>query len=95
VWNDYKSFALRSILCKHSLFSGSTTPTRRACNFILKSNYHKVTVPCEFDRLQGKEFTKQIDGTGEVATAAIQAKNSQVNTGHYQCVLFDACRLVH
>jgi len=41
----------------------------------------------------GKEFTEQIDGFA--AKAAVQAKNSQVNTGHYQCVLLDACRLVH
>lgn len=54
---------------------------------------HAVTVPCEFGRLQGKEFTKQIDGYA--ATAAVQAKNSQANIRHYLCVLFDACRLVH
>lgn len=57
------------------------------------NSYHMVTVPCEFGRLQGKEFTKQIDG--HLGTPRVQAKNSQTDTGHYQCVLFDACRLVH
>lgn len=55
--------------------------------------YHKVTVPCEFDRLQGKEFTKQIGRCS--GTPEVQAKNSQVNIRHYLCVLFDACCLVH
>jgi hypothetical protein len=47
--------------------------------------YYAVTVPCKFGRLQGKEFTEQIDGFA--ATAALQAKNSQANTGLSVCTV--------
>ena len=44
-----------------------------------------VTVPCKFGRLQGKEFTAQIDGS--LGTPRIQAKNSQTNAGLSVCTV--------
>ena len=51
----------------------------------------KVKVPCEFDRLQGKSLLK-IDGSQLRLQFRLKTVRSTLD---YQCVLFDACRLVH
>jgi hypothetical protein len=43
----------------------------------------KVKVPCEFDRLQGKEFTNKLADVR--VRPEVQAKDSQVNIGLSMC----------